>query len=84
MDPTLISLLCILALFVFMMMGIPIAYSLGFVAVTTALMTYGPNALYKVGTAPFTALFNLGWTPLPLFGQVATLPRDAHRATDNP
>ena len=82
MDPTLISLLCILGLFVLMMMGIPIAYSLGFVAVTTALMTYGPNALYKVGTAPFTALFNLGWTPLPLFVLLGAIIAESGMGTD--
>jgi C4-dicarboxylate transporter DctM subunit len=67
MDPTFISLLCILGLFVFMMLGIPIVYSLGFTAVFIALLTYGSNTLYKVGLSPFSTLFNLGWTPLPLF-----------------
>lgn len=67
MDPAVISLLCILGLFVFMMMGIPIVYSLGFTAVFTALLFYGPGILYKVGLSPFSMLFNLAWTPLPLF-----------------
>jgi len=67
MDPTIISLLCILGLFVFMMLGVPIVYSLGFTAVFTALLVYGPGTLYKAGLSPFSALFNLGWTPLPLF-----------------
>ena len=67
MDPTIVSLLCILGLFVFMMLGVPIVYSLGFTAVFTALITFGSGTLYKVGLTPFSMLFNLGWTPLPLF-----------------
>jgi C4-dicarboxylate transporter DctM subunit len=67
MDPTIISLLCILGLFIFMMLGVPIVYSLGFIAVFSGLIFLGSGTLYKVGLSPFSALFNLGWTPLPLF-----------------
>ena len=67
MDPATISLLCIIGLFVFMMLGVPIVYSLGFTAVFTGLFAYGPSVLYKVGLSPFSMLFNLAWTPLPLF-----------------
>ena len=67
MDPAIVSLVCILFLFIFMMLGVPIVYSLGFTAVFTALIFFGPSSLYKVGMSPFSTLFNLGWTPLPLF-----------------
>ena len=67
MDPTIISLLCILGLFIFMMLGVPIVYSLGFIAVFSGLIFLGTSTLYKVGLSPFSTLFNLGWTPLPLF-----------------
>jgi C4-dicarboxylate transporter DctM subunit len=67
MDPTILSLMCILGLFILMMIGVPIVYSLGFTAILTALIFYGPNTLYKAGISPFSTLFNLGWTPLPLF-----------------
>ena len=67
MDPTIVSLICILGLFVLMMIGVPIVYSLGFTAIVTALIFYGPTTLYKAGISPFSTLFNLGWTPLPLF-----------------
>ena len=67
MDPAIVSLICILGLFILMMIGVPIAYSLGFSALLTALIFYGPSTLYKVGISPFSTLFNLGWTPLPLF-----------------
>lgn len=67
MDPAIVSLICILGLFILMMSGVPIAYSLGFTALVTALIFYGPSTLYKVGISPFSTLFNLSWTPLPLF-----------------
>jgi C4-dicarboxylate transporter DctM subunit len=54
-------------------MGIPIVYSLGFTAVIGALLSYGINSLHIVGSTPFTTLYNLGWTPLPLFVLLGTL-----------
>ncbi len=67
MELTIISLLCIVGLFIFMMMGIPIVYSLGFCAVLGGLVALGTSCLPKVGWTPFHMLFNLAWTPLPLF-----------------
>ncbi len=67
MDPKIVSLICIGGLFVFMMLGVPIVYSLGFSAVVAALLAYGTPALHMVGSTPFNVLFNLAWTPLPLF-----------------
>jgi TRAP-type mannitol/chloroaromatic compound transport system permease large subunit len=61
----LISLLAVLCLFILMMLGIPIAYSLGFVAVVAGLLAFGTSILPKVGWTPFHMLFNLAWTPLP-------------------
>ena len=54
-------------LFVFMVMGIPIVYSLGSIAIIGGLMTYGPSSLFLAGSGPFSNLFKLAWTPLPLF-----------------
>ncbi|HJX12930.1 MAG TPA: TRAP transporter large permease [Dehalococcoidales bacterium] len=67
MDLMLISLLCVFGLLVFMMLGIPIVYSLGFSAVFAGLIAFGSTSLPKVGWTPFHMLFNLAWTPLPLF-----------------
>ena len=67
MELTIVSLLCIVGLFVFMMLGVPIVYSLGFCAVAAGLFLFGSNCLPKVGWTPFHMLFNLAWTPLPLF-----------------
>lgn len=67
MELTTISLLCVVGLLVFMMLGVPIVYSLGFCAVAAGLIAFGPTCLPKVGWTPFHSLFNLAWTPLPLF-----------------
>lgn len=67
MELTIVSLLCILGLFLLMMLGVPIVYSLGFCAVAAGLYCFGTACLPKVGWTPFHMLFNLAWTPLPLF-----------------
>ena len=67
MDPQITSIVCVAGLFVLMMLGVPIVYSLGFSAAVGAILTYGAPALHIVGSSPFSTLFNLAWTPLPLF-----------------
>ncbi len=67
MEPIMVGILCIFGLFVLMMLGVPIVYSLGFVGVAAGLLCYGSSCLPKVGWTPFHMLFNLSWTPLPLF-----------------
>jgi C4-dicarboxylate transporter DctM subunit len=67
------STICIAGLFVLMMLGVPIVYSLGFSALVAALLTYGVPALHMVGSTPFNTLFNLAWTPLPLFVLLGTI-----------
>jgi C4-dicarboxylate transporter, DctM subunit len=67
MDPKIISIICISGLFVLMMFGVPIVYSLGFSAVIAAFLAYGFPSFHIVGSTPFNVLFNLAWTPLPLF-----------------
>jgi C4-dicarboxylate transporter, DctM subunit len=73
MDPKIISIICVAFLFVFMMLGVPIVYSLGFSAAVAALLAYGTPALHIVGSTPFNVLFNLAWTPLPLFVLLGTI-----------
>lgn len=73
MDPMLIGLLSILALFFFMMLGVPIAYTLGFSGLAAGLLVFGSSSLAKLGFTPFHMLFNLAWTPLPLFVLIGSL-----------
>ena len=73
MEPWVISVLCV-AIFIFiMLLGVPVVYSLGIAAVVCGLIGYGPSVLPKVGWAPFSMLFNLAWTPLPLFVLMGSL-----------
>jgi C4-dicarboxylate transporter DctM subunit len=89
MELTIVSLLCIVGLFIFMMLGIPIVYSLAFCAVAAGLYIFGSSCLPKVGWTPFHMLFNLAWTPLPLFVFLGSLisqtdiGRDLFKAASN-
>ncbi len=67
MDVTTIGFLTVIALLFFMMLGIPIAYSLGCVGFIAALISYGGIVLPKLGWTPFHFCYNISWTPLPLF-----------------
>lgn len=57
----------------FLMLGVPIAYSLGFVSVIVGLLAFGSASLEKVGWITFHLLYNLNWTPLPLFTLLACI-----------
>jgi C4-dicarboxylate transporter DctM subunit len=67
MDMLTITLICIGVSLVLMIIGIPIGYALGFCTVIGLLIGLGDPALAKLGLTPFTAFYNLNWTPLPLF-----------------
>jgi C4-dicarboxylate transporter DctM subunit len=82
MNPMLITLTAVLGLFVLMMLGVPIAYSLGFSAVLAGLLAFGTSILPKVGWTPFHMLFNLAWTPLPLFILIGSLIAETTMGTD--
>ena len=73
MEPWIISVLCVFLFCFFLLVGVPVVYSLGFAAVFGGLLGYGPSMLPKVGWAPFSMLFNLAWTPLPLFVLMGSL-----------
>ena len=57
----------------FLMLGVPIAYSLGFVSIIIGVITFGGACLQKVGWITFHLLYNLNWTPLPLFTLMACI-----------
>jgi len=56
-----------------MMMGMPVIYALGFTALTVAFLAYGALSLEKMGWTTFSTLYNINWTPLPLFVLMACL-----------
>jgi len=67
MDYGLAAILCIASMVFFLILGVPIAFSLGFSAVVFGTLAFGPMALQKMGLATFSLFYNYSWTPLPLF-----------------
>ena len=54
-------------MFFLLLLGVPIAYSLGFSSIVVGYFAFGGFALQKAGWTTFQLLYNLTWTPLPLF-----------------
>ncbi|MBN1190322.1 MAG: TRAP transporter large permease [Dehalococcoidales bacterium] len=73
MDFTTGAIVCVAGMLFLMMMGLPVIYSLGFIAIFVAYFTYGPMSLDKIGWTTFNTLYNLNWVPLPLFVFLASL-----------
>lgn len=67
MDYHTASLLCAGLMLFLLVIGVPIAYALGFSSVIIGYMAFGSFALQKAGWTTFQLLYNLTWTPLPLF-----------------
>jgi len=61
------SILCAGLMLILLIIGVPIAYALGFSSVVIGYMAFGGFALQKAGWTTFQLLYNLSWTPLPLF-----------------
>jgi C4-dicarboxylate transporter DctM subunit len=73
LDPAVTGGIVVAALFLLMMIGVPIVYSLGVSGIIGALLGYGVPALQKAGASPFSTAFNLSWTALPLFVLLGTI-----------
>jgi C4-dicarboxylate transporter, DctM subunit len=54
-------------MFLLMMVGVPIVYSLGFSSLLAGLIAYGSSVLPKLGMGAFHFMYNVNWTALPLF-----------------
>ena len=57
LDPAVTGGIVVAALFVLMMIGVPIVYSLGVAGILGALLGYGVPALQKAGASPFSTGF---------------------------
>ena len=73
MDFTTAALVCVLGMLFLMLMGMPVIYALGITSIAVALFTFGVPHLEKVGWTTFSTLYNINWTPLPLFVLIACL-----------
>jgi C4-dicarboxylate transporter DctM subunit len=58
---------------VLLILGIPVAWSLGFSSILIGLIFYGSVFLNKIGVTTYFLVFNLAWTPLPLFTLMACI-----------
>ncbi|MBN1567652.1 MAG: TRAP transporter large permease subunit [Acidobacteria bacterium] len=89
MDPGLAAGLCIVSMVIFLVLGVPIAFALGFSATVFGTLAFGPMALYKMGLATFSLFYNYSWTPLPLFVLMAcvitetAIGKDLYKAARN-
>jgi C4-dicarboxylate transporter DctM subunit len=61
------AILCIVSMIFFLILGVPIAFSLGFSAVVFGTLAFGTTALHMMGLATFSLFYNYSWSPLPLF-----------------
>ena len=73
MDAATIGVFTLLFMFLLMMAGVPIAFALGFSALCAGLFFYGDTVLAKLGMGSFRFMYNIAWTPLPLFVLLGTL-----------
>jgi TRAP-type C4-dicarboxylate transport system permease large subunit len=67
MDITTISLIFIGLSVALIILGVPIAFVLGFCAVFGILFGSGEASLVKLGLTPFSVFHGLNWLPLPMF-----------------
>ena len=73
MDFTTAAIVCVVGMLFLMLMGMPVIYALGFTALVVAFFAYGPLSLEKLGWTTFNTLYDINWTPLPLFILIACL-----------
>jgi len=73
MDFTIAAIVCVVGMLFLMLMGMQVIYALGFTALFVAFFTYGAFSLEKIGWITFNTLYNINWTPLPLFVLIACL-----------
>ena len=73
MDFAMAAPILVASMLVLMMLGLPVIYSLGLTSVAVAFFIYGPFSLEKIGWTTFQALYDINWTPLPLFVLMACL-----------
>lgn len=73
MDPGLAAILCVVAMLVFLLIGVPVAFALGFSTVIFGTLAFGPMALHKMAMTTFSQFYNYAWTPLPLFVLMACI-----------
>jgi C4-dicarboxylate transporter, DctM subunit len=67
MDYNSAAAVCIALMLLLLVIGVPIAWALLSSSIVVGVAFFGMSALDKLGGQTFYFLFNLAWTPLPLF-----------------
>ena len=67
MSIEIITLLLFLSMFVVLTTGLPIAFSIGSIAVIFAIFMWGPARLPIIAAASFTQMSNVNLAAIPLF-----------------
>jgi tripartite ATP-independent transporter DctM subunit len=57
----------------FLLLGVPVAFALGFSTVVFGTLAFGPMALQKMAMGTFSQFYNYSWTPLPLYVLLACI-----------
>jgi tripartite ATP-independent transporter DctM subunit len=89
MDYGLAAILCIVGMLFFLLLGVPVAFAVGFSTVIFGTLAFGPMALQKMGLITFSYFYSFSWTPLPLFVLMAcvitetTIGEDLYKVTRN-
>jgi len=71
MDPS--GIICLAAMLIMMMMGIPIAFSMLVPAIIVGTISYGPPVMELLGRTTFSFLYRDALAPLPLFFLLACI-----------
>jgi C4-dicarboxylate transporter DctM subunit len=67
MDYNSSAILCVAVMLILLFLGIPIAWALLSSSILVGIVFFGMSALDKLGGQTFYFLYNMAWTPLPLF-----------------
>ena len=67
MDYNASAIICVAVMLALLLIGVPIAWALLSSSIIVGIAFFGMSALDKLGGQTFYFLYNLAWTPLPLF-----------------
>ena len=82
MDLILVGSIGLIAVVLFTLIGIPIAYAIGFTSVICSVILFGDDGLSKLGGIAYSEFFGQSWAALPLFVLLASLINSAGIATN--
>lgn len=82
MSVILVASIGLIAVVLFTLIGVPIAYAIGFCSVVCVTVLFGEVGLSKLGGIAYSEFFGQSWAALPLFVLLASLINSAGIATN--